>query len=189
MKMPRWTWALLTLTVSIVAFGGTARAQDRIAVGAQVGIADFSALGDTRAGYGFRFTYGPGQPFVALDTEFDNFPTSSTGNLGEWQFFAGLKAGARVGRRWGIFFKLRPGVDSFGGGADPGRITQATHFAVDLGGGLEYYFAPHLALRWDLSDVETFFGSASLVSGPGTVGTPLGTRGNFQTTIGLLVHF
>jgi hypothetical protein len=61
---------------------------------------------------------------------------------------------------------------------------------LDLGGGVEYYFVPHLGLRWDLSDVMTHFGNGVLYSGPGApLGTPLGTRNNFQTTIGVVFTF
>jgi hypothetical protein len=46
---------------------------------------------------------------------------------------------------------------------------------------------PHVGLRWDLSDVMTHFGSGTLNAGPGgPLGVPLGTRGNFQTTLGIV---
>ena len=167
----------------------TSRAQDRFAIGAQVGFQNLPELGETARSYGFRFTYGAYPPFIAIDTEINMFPTHTTGNLGQTQFFLGPKIGARVGRV-GVFFKVRPGFDSFGGGIDPGRLTRRTNFALDFGGGIEYYFAPNLALRWDLSDVMTHFGSGEVLSPPGNaIGLPLGTLGNFQTTVGIMVHF
>jgi hypothetical protein len=156
----------------------------------QVVGAHLPALGENPLGYGFRFTYAPGhQPFISFDSEINTFPTHSTGNFGQTQAFFGLKAGARVGQ-FGLFFKVRPGFDQFGGGADPGRLTRRLNFAMDVGGGVEYYFAPHLALRWDLGDVMTHFGGGVLLAPPGgPLGTSLGTRNSFQTTLGFLVHF
>jgi hypothetical protein len=173
-------------------FAGSAEpvhAQDRFAVGAQVAIHKVPELGETPLGYGFRFTYGAYLPFLSFDSEINTFPTSSAGNFGETQGFFGLKAGLRVGK-WGGFLKARPGFDHFGGGFDPQRLSSGTHFAMDLGGGVEYYFLPHLGLRWDLSDIMTHFGGATLSAGPGgPLGTPLGTQQNFQTTVGVVVTF
>ena len=170
-------------------YGQQAHAQDRFAVGAQVAIHKLPELGETAFGYGFRFTYGAYLPFLSFDSEINTFPTNSTGNFGETQGFFGLKAGLRVGR-WGGFLKLRPGFDHFGGGGDPHRMSSETHFALDLGGGLEYYIVPHVGVRWDLSDIMTHFGGTTLSNGPGgPLGTPLGTQQNFQTTVGMVLTF
>lgn len=174
----------------ILAAGGLAsplRAQS-FEVGAQLAVHNLPELGETRAGYGFRFTYNGYPPFLALDTEVNFFPTSSTGNLGETQVLAGLRAGGRVGR-WGIYAKLRPGFEVFGGGGFPQRLDSTTHFALDIGGVLEYSLAPRVAVRWDLSDVLTDFGGSSLSHGPGLAATPLGTQHNFETTLGLVLRF
>ena len=190
--MNRKKWVLLgapVLAVWLAASGQTARAQDRFAIGAHVAVEHLPVLGATPVGYGFRFTYGAYLPFLSFDSEINLFPTRSTGNLGQTQAFFGLKAGARIGS-WGVFLKARPGVARFGGGAAPQRLTHRTNFALDLGGGVEHYFAPHLALRWDLSNVMTHFGDGMLLAGPGgPIGTRLGTKSNFQTTVGLQVHF
>ena len=179
----------ITCGIWLAATAQTARAQDRFAVGAQVGFQSLPELGETAGSYGFRFTYGAYPPFIAIDSEINMFPTHTTGNLGQTQFFLGPKIGARVGRL-GVFFKVRPGFDHFGGGIDPGRLTRQTNFALDFGGGVEYYFAPNMALRWDLSDVMTHFGSGEVLSPPGNaIGLPLGTVGNFETTVGIMVHF
>jgi hypothetical protein len=156
--------------------------------GAQLAVHNLPELGETNAGYGFRFTYSGFPPFLALDTEINFFPTSSTGNLGETQVFVGLRAGARV-HRWGVYAKLRPGFEDFGGGGFPQRLTSGTHFALDIGGVIEYDVVPRVALRWDLSDVLTDFGSATLLAGPGYVGAPLHSQHNFETTIGAVLRF
>jgi hypothetical protein len=166
-----------------------ALAQDRIAVGAQIGGESLPELGETPLSYGLRFTYGFYMPFIAFDSEVNWFPTHASGNFGQSQAFFGLKAGARVSK-FGLFLKARPGWDQFSGGADSQRLTRRTNFAMDFGGGVEYYFAPHLALRWDLSDVMTHFGGGVVLRGPGSsIGTTLGTQHNFESTVGLLVHF
>lgn len=177
----------IAFVIGVVGFAvPSLRAQDRFAIGAQVAFDHLPELGETPTGYGFRFTYSTLVPFIAFDTEVNSFPARSTGNLGETQAFFGLKAGMRV-RHWGVFLKARPGFAHFYGGAAPQRLSQRTSFALDLGGGIEYYFIPHVGLRWDLSDVTTHFGSGLLTSGPGNpLGAPLGTRGNFQTTVGIV---
>lgn len=189
MKARVGLYSLFLVALFVFIAGQQARAQDRFAVGAQVAIHKLPELGETVFGYGFRFTYGAYLPFLSFDSEINTFPTNSTGNFGETQGFFGLKAGVRVGR-WGGFLKARPGFDHFGGGGNPQRISAETHFAMDLGGGVEYYFVPHLGLRWDLSDIMTHFGGTTLSSGPGgPIGTPLGTQQNFQTTVGVVVTF
>lgn len=179
----------LTLTFCLSGTAPNAHAQDRFEVGGQLAIHRLPELGETPIGYGFRFTYNAYPPFLAFDSEVDNYPTSATGNFGETQAFFGLKAGVRVGQ-WGVFFKARPGFAHFGGGFSEQRLTSRTHFALDLGGGAEYFILPHVGLRWDLSDVMVHYGDAMLQAGPGgPLGTPLGTRGNLQTTIGVIVSF
>jgi hypothetical protein len=156
--------------------------------GAQIAVQSLPELGETHAGYGFRFTYNAYVPFLSLDSEINFFPTSSTGNLGETQAFVGLRAGVHI-RRWGGYAKVRPGFANFGGGGFPQRLSSSTHFALDVGGVLEYDVLPHVALRWDLSDVLTDFGDAHLLAGPGYVGAPLHSQHNFETTIGAVLRF
>jgi hypothetical protein len=185
MKIRFWMVPSLLLMLIAGGFRSTLHAQG-FEIGAQLAVHSLPELGDTRAGYGFRFTYNGYPPFFALDSEINFFPTSSTGNLGETQLFAGVRAGIRVSR-WGVYAKLRPGFADFGGGGDPERITSTTHFALDIGGVVEYSVAPRVALRFDASDVLTYFGGTSLRNGPGLVGTGLGTQHNFETTIGIVL--
>ena len=187
MKKPFRLVLFLALAFFAGGFSPNLRAQG-FELGAQLAVHSLPELGETHPGYGFRFTYNGYAPFLALDSEINFFPTNSTGNLGETQVFAGLRAGVHVSR-WGVYAKARPGFVNFGGGGFPQRLTSATHFALDLGGVIEYDVAPHIALRWDLSDVLTDFGGATLLSGPGYVGAPLHTQHNFQSTIGAVVRF
>jgi hypothetical protein len=181
-------WIALAVPLLLLAGGFTSQVKAQgLEVGAQVAAHSVPELGETRFGYGFRFTEGL-YPFVSLDSEINFFPTSSNGNLGETQGFFGLKAGLKVGR-WGAFAKLRPGFDSFGGGSFEQRLTSRTHFALDIGGVVEYYVLPRVALRLDLSDVMTDFGGATLVTGPGRAGIPLGSQHNFESTFGAMLRF
>ena len=74
-------------------------------------------------------------------------------------------AGAKVGRRYGrlgAFFKVRAGVNSYGGAVklfDPALrtkvLTRATTFAVDLGGVVELHRGRRLFFRLDAGDLST----------------------------------
>jgi len=184
-----WTFCALLFVIGLAGSGESTFAQDRFAIGAQLAVHDLPEFSETHIGYGFRFTYAAYLPFLSFDSEINSFPTSSTGNLGETQVFFGLKAGLRV-RRWGVFAKARPGFINFGGGANPQRLTSATDFALDLGGGVEYYFLPHVGLRVDLGDIGTFFGGGQLLAGPGSpIGAPLHTQHSLQSTAGIVLTF
>ena len=188
MKNRAGMMGVLALVWAAIPFSA-ARAQNRFEVGAQIAVHHLPEFGETPVGFGFRFSYAAYLPFFYADAEINRFPTDSAGNLGETQGFFGLRAGLNVGK-WGVFAKVRPGFANFGGGAAPNRLSGATFFALDLGGVLEYRFARHVALRWDLSDVETHFGTSGLTAGPGgPVGVPLRTHDNFQTMIGIVVGF
>jgi hypothetical protein len=189
MKIQVRTLLLFSTVVLAWGFFSSLRAQGLgIEAGAHVALQRSPELGERLTGYGFRFTFGGPLPFVALDSELNIFPTSATGNLGEKQLFVGLRAGAHVGRL-GIFAKAQPGVVIFGGGGFPQRITSGTHFALNIGGVLEYNILPLIALRLDVGDVLTEFGGTRLVSGPGRVGVPLGAEHDLETTIGAVFRF
>jgi hypothetical protein len=184
-RLPTFAF-VISFMLLLAAAAPKAQAQDRFAVGAQLALDRLPELGETLKGYGFRFTYAAYLPLISFDAEVNSFPTHASGNLGQTQAFFGLKLGARAGRI-GLFVKARPGFAHFYDGVAQQRLSQRTNFALDLGGGIEYYFVPHIGLRWDLSDVMTHFGSGFLSSGPGgPIGTPLGTHGNFQTTVGIV---
>jgi hypothetical protein len=184
-----WLASVFALILWAALGAGTARAQDKFGIGAQLAVDRLTELGETPVGYGFRFSYGAYPPFVSLEGEMNRFPTNATGNLGETQIFLGAKLGVTV-HKWGVFAKLRPGFANFGGGGASGRLSGATFFALDVGGVVEYHVVPHLALRVDVGGVATHFGSATLAAGPGgPIGTRLGTRENLQTTFGIMVGF
>lgn len=165
------------------------RAQTPFYFGAQLIGHRLSEQNQTRLGYGFRGGYEAYLPFISLESEVNFFPTTSSGNLGETQAFFGLKFGKKIGR-WGAFVKARPGFTHFGGGVFPTRLTQLTKFALDLGGGLEYDFAPKLGLRFDVGDTKIYYGGAGLLAVPGAAAGPrLGTHSTLQSSLGLVIHF
>jgi hypothetical protein len=87
--------AVFFLAVAFFAGGVTSKLHAQsFELGAQIAVHSLPELGETHPGYGFRFTYNGYPPFLALDSEINFFPTGSTGNLGETQFFVGLRAGS-----------------------------------------------------------------------------------------------
>lgn len=181
--------AALAAAICILSLAPSARAQTPFSAGAHFVAHRSPELGQTLAGYGFVFNYDAYLPLISVEAEINFFPTSSTGNLGEKQFLIGPNLGTHVGK-WGFYAKFHPGLAHFNGGALPNRLSEQTHFALDIGGILEYHLLPKIDLRGDVSNVSIHYGSATLSTGPGgPIGTPLGTRNNLQATIGLMVHF
>jgi hypothetical protein len=97
---------------------------------------------------------------TALDAEITFYP-------GKVSVLSGLKAGVRF-NRFGVFGKSRVGFWHF---------TQI-YPAVDVGGILEYYASPRIAVRVDIGDTIIFYGGAQL-----------GTVHNFQPGIGVSYRF
>lgn len=100
---------------------------------------------------------------VALDAAFQWMPASfSQTVIG----FFGAKVGTRT-EHFGFFGKVRPGFistsDTLRGstfnpdtGQDFVRFGRLTEKALDAGGVIEYYPAPHWLMRWDLGDTILF---------------------------------
>src|SRR5438874_9541269 len=96
----------------------------------------------------------------ALDAEMTKYS-------GKASVLAGLKSGLRLSR-FGVFGKGRAGFWHF----------TRTYAAADVGGVLEYYASPHVAVRIDIGDTIIFYGGAQL-----------GTVHNFQPGIGVGYRF
>jgi hypothetical protein len=97
---------------------------------------------------------------VALDAEVTHY-------FAETSALVGLKSGFRW-NRFGAFGKGRAGL---------WHIAR-NHFAIDLGGVLEFYPSRRTAVRIDVGDAILFYG-------PG----PLGTVHNFQPGLGVSYRF
>ena len=134
----------------------------------------------TDSGVGARFTYNINST-LGIDSEtdfyFTNIHTSPSLQAGGRAMLGvlGPKAGIRR-QRYGVFFKARPGVLSFGsavassslfGNAATKRIT---HAVLDLGLVSEFYPSPRAVLRVDVGTLLTRYGDATLFSVPTTNG-------------------
>ena len=185
----RWAIAAVVAGACLLTAALPARAQSPLYFGAHLTGHRLSELDQSRVGYGFLLGYDAYLPFISLESELNFFPTTSSGDLGETQAFFGLKFGKKIAG-WGAFVKVRPGFTHFGGGAFPNRLTEHTHFALDLGGGIEHDLLPKLGLRLDLGDSKIYYGDAQLLPFPGGAPGPrLGTHDTFQATLGVVVRF
>lgn len=181
---------------------------------------EFSALGrddfsgsKSNAGVGGRFTFNLNES-VALEAAGYFFPQrclncEKNGRVTEGLF--GVKAGKRF-KNWGIFAKARPGFMSFGDGnfefvAAPmtpafpfaTRVSRSTHFAVDLGGVVEFYPSRKIVTRFDFGDTIVHYQSRTanfLGFDPATGQSflapfriPSRTRHNFQFIAGVGFRF
>jgi hypothetical protein len=163
----------------------------------------------TEAGLGGRLTFNINKSF-ALEAAVYYFPHSchtcdrTNGDTREGLF--GVKAGKRF-EKWGIFAKARPGFARFSQGdfnyvpAPPGVeviINSATHFALDVGGVIEFYPTKKIVTRFDGGDTMIRF-NRRLINFPVFDGTgnisffpytlPATTRHNFQFSAGVGFRF
>ncbi len=135
----------------------------------------------TDAGLGARFTYNF-TPSIAVDSEIDSY-LNNRDSLRSLQFgghaisgVIGLKAGIRE-RKFGIFFKARPGFMSFDHALSSSAIfgslatKRITHAGLDLGIIAEFYPSARTILWTDIGTFLTRYGEATLFSEP----TPNGT--------------
>ena len=123
-------------------------------------------------GVGARFTYNLNETF-AFEAAGYLFPDRCSGCLNGGrmhQIVAGVKAGKRF-EKWGFFAKARPGVVSFSqgksevvsippGGPFPFELvaSRTNHFAVDVGGVVEFYPTRRIVTRFDVGDTIIHFG-------------------------------
>jgi hypothetical protein len=168
--------------------------------------------GATEPGFGGRFTFNLNRS-IAVEAVGNFFPHScrfcggrvvggdNSGNITQGLF--GVKAGKRF-QKWGIFAKGRPGVVSFSEGNSRFEIagsgfsilqSRQTHFAVDLGGVLEFYPSKRIVTRFEGGDTLIHYGprQSNFLSFDPTTGAPVlipfttrsETRHNFQFTAGV----
>lgn len=168
----------------------------------------------TEPGLGARFTYNVNDN-LALEAEGNLFPHDarqrSFRNGGRaTQGLFGVKIGKRY-ERFGIFAKVRPGLISFTRGrfdivGNNDEVTipievrteRATHFALDVGGVLEFYPSRRIVTRFDFGDTIIRYGDTTINTINGPVGGPFvlvpvtipgETRHNFQFMGGVGFRF
>lgn len=161
---------------------------------------------DTQSGFGGRLTYNFSRS-VGIEAQGNFFPSDvpifSNGRGGGRMLQ--LQAGAKVGRRFekfGLFGKVRPGAVSFSKTIryvfDPFpvnpsfHIERRTHFSLDLGGVLEFYPSPRIAVRFDGGDTMIRYGDTQVPFN--SARTPIThiaaeTRHQFQFSTGVGFRF
>ena len=75
--------------------------------GVQVTTIQFGALAEKPIGFGGRIGRAVGN-HITVEAEANHFPENPSGDFGETQLLAGIRAGGYV-RPWGGFIKIRPG--------------------------------------------------------------------------------
>ena len=183
------------------------RAQEnysRIEIGGQ-----FSANGflNSSAGVGFwegfggRFDYNVSRR-LAFETQVDYFPQFVPTRLLEQggqtlHFAAGLRGKVAQSRRFSLYGLIRPGFFHFtdaellmGPPGSPGaKIGPATYYALNLGGGIEFYPSSRWVARFELTGNPYLVPNARPGSVPSPGSPPVPTPGviddRYQLSVGL----
>jgi hypothetical protein len=205
------------LIFTLLVFAAGARAQEQDAPKYEIGI-QYSSLSvnlpsfrgtENNAGFGARATYNV-TDYFALEAEGNIYPTSAQRDYVTGGASQQMQFGAKVGKRWkrfGLFGKARPGFVSFDSTLAPVRLESGgvpfirfdrerkTHFALDVGGVLEFYPSRRMLVRFDAGDTIIRFGEhaelqSSGATQSGAVGpAPAETTHSFQFTAGVGFRF
>ena len=131
---------------------------------------------------------------VYMDSEFNFFP--GTGERGAVeQGLLGVKVG-HTARSWGVFTQLRPGFVHYEKTLAPGSSNDyedATRFAFDVGGSVEYYATRHSTIHFNMGTTFIHY----LTGRPDPRQPPVSvlsddfyaTQGNFRATTGYVFRF
>jgi hypothetical protein len=164
----------------------------------------------TEAGFGGRITFNLNKN-ISLEAEQNYFPhenvleDSRGGTL--WQGHFGVKIGKRFGK-WGVFGKARPGfasfsrtvtqidtasiVDPFSGQTFTFPILglkRQTHFAMDLGGVIEFYPSRKVLTRIDVGDTIIPGGNETFVQAGNSFQRLTRTTHSLQISAGIGFRF
>jgi len=108
-----------------------------------------------------------------------------------FQVLAGVRAGVRKGR-FGIFGKLRPGIQRYStteGDAVTFKNTPFTDFALDTGGVIEFYGARHSVLRFDAGNTNIHYRSRDIVIQQGIFHASSFNNNAIQMSVGFGFRF
>lgn len=145
--------------------------------------------GSTDLGVGGRLTINLNHRY-SVEAEYNLFPQDRAQQGRRTQGLFGLKIGGRVSNA-GAFLKFRPGFVHFSQ-AEPvpplvGRgVFSKTNFALDLGGGFEFYTSRRGLVRFDFGDTMI---RISNIRCPFLGCSSNDITHNFQFTVGLGVRF
>jgi hypothetical protein len=146
--------------------GATMRTTNRWTVGPQMGVTvatSASAMGTVGAFASYRLGRHVDVDASASGFISDALQTSPWEGGRMLQALAGIKAGVREGR-FGVFLKLRAGVNSYASVFDVQTLTQqrSTTPVMDLGGVVEINMSPRTLVRMDLGETVQFNRSRAL---------------------------
>jgi hypothetical protein len=187
----RWKVLLIPSAAGIIVMAAPgptlAQSQDqtpRFEAAAQFVGLHLNGTGEGAAGVGGRFGVNLTK-YVSVEAETNYFPKNPSGNYGETLGLFGVKLTERFDR-FGAFAKGRPGFIHFSGDL-ASRLSRRDQFALDIGGGFEFYPNRHTTLRFDIGDTIIPYGETTILLGPSP--TTLGTRNNLQFEIGFAARF
>lgn len=144
------------------------------------------------ATFGYRLTN-----LLYLDSELNVFPGSGSANgkSRAEELLAGVKVG-KTWHSWGVFATLRPGVIHYDKTLVPGSSSEyenATRFALDAGGAVEYYASSRSTIRFDAGTtlVRYLTGHPDPRQLPDSVlpNIYIATQGNFHLGSGYIFRF
>lgn len=145
--------------------------------------------GTTDLGFGGRITWNLNHR-CSVESEVNIFPKSQLERGRRTLALFGMKMSARV-ENAGVFLKIRPGFIHFEqAGATPPLVDRGSfntkNFALDLGGGLEFYPSRHTMLRFDFGDTII---RLSGITCPVTGCSSGDISNNFQFSLGVGLRF
>jgi hypothetical protein len=163
----------------------------------------------TEAGFGGRITFNLNRN-IALEAEQNYFPHENVFNDSRggtlWQGHFGVKVGKRFGK-FGVFGKARPGFASFSRAVtqvdtasvdlSSGQtftfpvfgVKRQTHFAMDLGGVIEFYPSRKVLTRIDIGDTIIPNGNETFVPAGTSFQRSTRTTHSLQISAGIGFRF
>lgn len=192
------------LFFSCVSFGRSQEQRPRIEIGpffTYLRVPDsFPINAQNQAEIGGRFSWNFAR-HIALDTEIEASPFRTTNLETAYQggylsqAFVGLKAGNRW-KRFGLFGKFRPGLNSYSGAIKQSTQTSSLTFgrrtnpSFDVGGIFEFYVSRQILVRYDFGDTIIHYNSGSIiVTGGQPIAVPGAVKNNFQLSTAVAFRF
>lgn len=213
------TRALFTfnaLILALLVLGRGASAQEHDAPKVEIGVqytslsVNLPGFGGTEnaVGVGGRVTYNL-TDYFAVEAEGNLLPSGTQSNYTTGGASQQLQAGVKAGKRWkrfGLFAKARPGFVSFGDTITPVPVNSGglifytfdrerkTHFAMDVGGVMEFYPSRRVLVRFDAGDTIVRFGEhrellPTFPFGSAITNVSSEIKHNFQFTAGVGFRF
>src|SRR5215471_12177703 len=182
-------WIIAGTVVMLLFPIGAANAQGELnykwEAGFQVTTIQFGAPAERPFGFGGRIGRELGN-HITVEVEANHFPENPSGNFGETQVVAGVKAGGHVGS-WGGFIKIRPGLMHFGGTDFRARNSALDYATLDIGAVAERSITERMVFRMDFGNTIIFYGGNVVHTALGT--SRPGPQSNLQISFGLGLKF